>query len=281
MGSWNLCCPLSNVTISPGDQVAILVYQREKIREWGNPHRVLPVVAFATYDDYGRFEDLVESPGTKALEAYLGAPFLALTGASECFNLIGDLEELEERHGFAVLEQVKTKLLEYDIFVVNKTFWDIFSISPKRDECDSYFAKMREKDKNEFLASVDSYFEEISKVKEAKELESVSDIRKSLLNEISDLTVEMRTLTLGGYTSYGMYRHLFLQPFYLQFHDRSILPEFDAIQNFLSNMYCIGKSIEPYGHNGTQCGEVKVFRLFMKAIQAVSKEYYKKERDNE
>lgn len=84
MGSYNVTCSASNISISPGDRVRVFALVRSKYAEnLEGPYlvsnegaeamfRSLYYPVLATYDDYGRVIDIAESPTTRMIEKYTG-----------------------------------------------------------------------------------------------------------------------------------------------------------------------------------------------------------------
>lgn len=87
MGSWNVHCQISKISISCIDEVVLILLKPNTYIDKDNYHFMCPPI-YGTYDDYGRIEDIIENPATKILEEYYGEPIEiicdAITRESYC-----------------------------------------------------------------------------------------------------------------------------------------------------------------------------------------------------
>lgn len=70
MGSFNVTCGITHVSINPGDEAVIAVlFPHKTAGAFDNPPcGVFPVVIKGIYDDYGRLRDVVRTPGVTLIE---------------------------------------------------------------------------------------------------------------------------------------------------------------------------------------------------------------------
>lgn len=91
MGSFNIACSISNLTVHEGDEIGLMFIRRQPT--YGPPqalaHRIyntddfLPYLApvFGVYDDYGRLADLKPSATTKVIEEIFERPAVSVVNA--------------------------------------------------------------------------------------------------------------------------------------------------------------------------------------------------------
>lgn len=71
MGSWSVCCGISNIAITSGNECCILPIKKSvdsETREW--KPATLPI--FGRYNDYGGIEDIVKDDNTEFIEKHFG-----------------------------------------------------------------------------------------------------------------------------------------------------------------------------------------------------------------
>lgn len=71
MGSWNVQCQISKISISYGDDVVLIPLKQNTYIDTNKYYFMCPPI-FGTYNDYGGIENIMEDSSTKILEEYYG-----------------------------------------------------------------------------------------------------------------------------------------------------------------------------------------------------------------
>lgn len=129
MGSFNVCCSISNLSINGGDKVKFIplksksgkdvAYIKESMLMYSscffNP-ALLPVTGY--YNEYGRVVDIERDDNVLAIEKYYKRPI------EEILNDITEYDGSSEFGGMFVLDKVYNKLVEFNL--TNKTLFDSY-----------------------------------------------------------------------------------------------------------------------------------------------------------
>lgn len=129
MGSFNVCCSISNLSINGGDKVKFIplksksgkdvAYIKESMLMYSNCFfnpALLPVTGY--YNEYGRVVDIERDDNVLAIEKYYKRPI------EEILNDITEYDGSSEFGGMFVLDKVYNKLVEFNL--TNKTLFDSY-----------------------------------------------------------------------------------------------------------------------------------------------------------
>ncbi len=72
MGSWNVNCTVSNISISSGTNVALVFLEKGKYDTYGNEYSPICLPIYGKYNDYGGIEDIIKDDNTTLIEKIYG-----------------------------------------------------------------------------------------------------------------------------------------------------------------------------------------------------------------